>query len=321
MKNNEFQELVDQNLSGLVWDERKRLRVLYAVSEEVKPVKKISTTFILIAAILCISVTALAAGLVFSNRVDATKMAEKALTDTYGITDSMLSTFFSRSIEEQSDGSMRITYAESNDLHYVLGEYTILVKDGKASASWNHEGEDTTGLFEADAWGKEQLEEMMYLAKRDHEIIAFNDMAKSIAKKYGDMPHGAGSDKATTVREGAEEAKAAAKASKFTEEDLIVKACDAAISAYDLNREQADLLKPVFELEDMADSREDYMYYHMQEGKPIFTIMLDLHQQKSDDPDHFPAYSEKDGVYWVDVNVETGVIENIRYDTQLGGNG
>ena len=34
MKNNEFKELVDRNLSGLEWDERKRLRVLHAISEE-----------------------------------------------------------------------------------------------------------------------------------------------------------------------------------------------------------------------------------------------------------------------------------------------
>ena len=65
MKNNEFKELVDQNLSGLVWDERKRQKVLHALSEEEKPVKKVSTTFILIAAIVCLSVTALAAGLIF----------------------------------------------------------------------------------------------------------------------------------------------------------------------------------------------------------------------------------------------------------------
>ncbi len=34
MKNHEFQELVDLNLPGLVWDERKRRRVLCAVREE-----------------------------------------------------------------------------------------------------------------------------------------------------------------------------------------------------------------------------------------------------------------------------------------------
>ena len=70
-----------------------------------------------------------------------------------------------------------------------------------------------------------------------------------------------------------------------------------------------------------VDEIGDYMYYHMQEGKPIFTVMLSLHQKTSDDLNVTPPFTEKDGVYWVDVNVETGVIENILYDTQLGGNG
>ena len=76
MKNNEFQKLVDQNLSGLVWDERKRQKVLHALNEEEKPVKKFSTTFILIAAIVCLSVTALAAGLIFSPKYDAIRVAD-----------------------------------------------------------------------------------------------------------------------------------------------------------------------------------------------------------------------------------------------------
>ena len=91
MKNHEFQELVDQNLSGLVWDERKCQKVLHAISEEEKTVKKISTTFILVAAILCISVTALAAGLIFSPRYDAVRIANQTLnSDVVG------QTFYSR---------------------------------------------------------------------------------------------------------------------------------------------------------------------------------------------------------------------------------
>lgn len=78
MKKHEFRELVDQNLSGLVWDEEKRQTVLYAVQKEEKPVKKFTATFVLIAAVICLSVTALAAGLVFSSQVDAFKLAEKA---------------------------------------------------------------------------------------------------------------------------------------------------------------------------------------------------------------------------------------------------
>ena len=44
MKKHEFRELVDQNLSGLVWDEEKRQTVLYAVQKEEKPVKKFTAT-------------------------------------------------------------------------------------------------------------------------------------------------------------------------------------------------------------------------------------------------------------------------------------
>ena len=47
MKKHEFRELVDQNLSGLVWDEEKRQTVLYAVQKEEKPVKKLLTILIL----------------------------------------------------------------------------------------------------------------------------------------------------------------------------------------------------------------------------------------------------------------------------------
>ena len=71
----------------------------------------------------------------------------------------------------------------------------------------------------------------------------------------------------------------------------------------------------------VGDGERKWNEYLRQEGKPIFTIMLSLHQKTSDDLNVTPPFTEKDGVYWVDVNVDTGVIENILYDTQLGGNG
>ena len=37
---NEFQKLVDRELSGLCWNERMRQKVLHALDEEEKPVKK-----------------------------------------------------------------------------------------------------------------------------------------------------------------------------------------------------------------------------------------------------------------------------------------
>ena len=320
MKKFDFQELVDQNLSGLVWDEAKRRTVLQAVRKEERPVKKLSTTFILIAAIVCLSVTALAAGLVFSSRVDAAKLAEKAMADTYGVTDTMLSTFFSRTVSETADGGTTVVYAGIDFLRDVLGEYTISVKDGAATAAWSHDGESTSGLFDAEAWGKEQLEEMLRTAAERHDLSAFSEKAKAIAAKHevasDELPEGSAWEKT-----GEAEALAAAKSSSYSEEDLLKLARDAVVSAYQFTDDQAKMLKFVFELEDMADDTADYLYYRMKDGKPVLTVMLSLQQQVSDDPSAFAPFTQRDGVYWVDVNVETGVIEDLLYDSQLGGNG
>ena len=320
MKKFDFQELVDQNLSGLVWDEGKRRAVLQAVRKEERPVKKLSTTLILIAAIVCLSVTALAARLVFSSRVDAAKLAEKAMTDTYGVTDTMLSTFFNRTVSETADGGTTVVYAGIDFLRDVLGEYTVSVKDGAAAALWSHDGESTSGLFDAEAWGKEQLEEMLRTAAERHDLSAFSEKAKAIAAKHkaasSELPKGSAWEKA-----GEAEAIAAAKASSYSEEDLLALAKDAVVSVYQLNDEQAQRLQFVFELEDMADDTADYLYYRMKDGQPVLTVMLSLQQQTSDDPSAFAPFTERDGVYWVDVNVETGTIEDLLYDSQLGGNG
>ena len=282
--------------------------------------KKLSTTFILIAAIVCLSVTALAAGLVFSSRVDAAKLAEKAMADTYGVTDTMLSTFFSRTVSETADGGTTVVYSGIDFLRAALGYYTVSVKDGAAAAVWSHDGESTSGLFDAEAWGKEQLEEMLRTAADRHDLSAFSEKAKALADKHENasdgLPEGSAWEKT-----GEAEALAAAKASSYSEEDLLKLARDAVVSAYQFTDGQAKMLKFVFELEDMADDTADYLYYRMKDGKPVLTVMLSLQQQVSDDPSAFAPFTQRDGVYWVDVNVETGVIEDLLYDSQLGGNG
>ena len=157
MKNNEFKELVDRDLSGLEWDERKRLRVLHAISEEERPMKKkISFTAILVAAILCLTVTAVAAGLVFSRKVNDLTLARQEMEKAYGITPTMLGSYFSEMVEQGSDETV-VTYWNNNEMNAVLGEYTVTVKDGKATAHWDRDGEDTSGGFKADTWGIDQL--------------------------------------------------------------------------------------------------------------------------------------------------------------------
>ena len=184
MKNHEFQELVDQNLSGLVWDERKRQKVHHAISEEEKPVKKISTTFILVAAIVCLSATALAAGLLFSPKYDAVRVANQAMEENYGITSDLLSLFY-REAKENEDGTTTITFSIPDKVSFPtdrMGEYTVIVKGNQAEASWSNDGMNTSGGLEAEAYGPEQLHMLSY------------DYAGTMDKliEMGVMPHPVG---------------------------------------------------------------------------------------------------------------------------------
>lgn len=324
MKNDEFQRLVDRNLSGLEWDERRRQQVLRAVEKEEKTMKRFSRTIILVAAILCIILTAFAAERMFSARMDVVKLAEKALEDTYGVTVSMQGSFFGRSVEEKQDGSTIVTYSGIDFLHEALGEYTVVIQSGKASASWSHDGEDTQGLFEANAWGAEQLAEMLRLTVEDGDLSSFSQQAKAIAELKQALPTVAPTPQpnAATLETAwlsEEEARAACNAAGRTEEDLLLLAEEGVATAYELTTAQREQLVFPFGAGLDADEVHNYMYYHVQDGKTIFTVMLML-KQPAEDSSVF-SFAEKDGVYWVDVDVNTGVIEDILYDSQLGGNG
>ena len=320
MKNNEFQELVDQNLSGLVWDEQKRQKVLHALSEEEKPVKKFSATFILVAAIICISVTALAAGLIFSNRISVKQTAEKAVFEKFGVTDTMLASFFNSDVEENADGESTVVFS---GFYYPLGDYTVSVKDGKAEASWSFDGRDTSGMFDADVWGLEQLQEMLRITTTDHEVSSFFHKAQEIEKKSTPEDNQANKSQGEIRPAGKAEAKAAAEAAGRSEADLLALAKDAVAEAYRMTPEQRAMLRNPYELEDLEpeDIEDWFVSYYMKDGEPCFEVQLILRQQSSADDDEFPPFSEKDGLYYVTINVETGVIENIEYDTDLNGNG
>ena len=149
MKNHEFQELVDQNLSGLVCDERKCQKVLNAI---------------LVAAILCISVTALAAGLIFSPRYDAVRIANQTMEEKYGITADLLSLFY-REVKENGDGTATVTFSIPDTASFPtdrIGEYSVTVSGNKGTASWSKDGMNTSGGLSAEAYGTEQLQLLSY---------------------------------------------------------------------------------------------------------------------------------------------------------------
>lgn len=320
MKMDELTKHVDQTLSGLEWDARRCQNVFRAIRKEEKSMKKISTACLVTALVLCLSVAALAMGVAFSGGVDAALLAEKTLEEDYGVTAAMQSTFFSRNVEELGDGNTVVTYTGMEGLREVLGEYTVTIAGGKASATWSLDGESTEGMLEARAWGAPQLADMMTHVAENHEIGSI--MAKAKAKNLAQAaPTPAVAEAMAGM--GEEQARAAAEKAGLTEEALIALAKDAVATAYHLTQAQREqLLDPAAGFGKEIDLYEElYMYYHMQERVPLFTVMISLHQETAADAQDFAPFTQGDGVYWVDINVETGVVEGILYDTQLGGNG
>ena len=60
----------------------------------------------------------------------------------------------------------------------------------------------------------------------------------------------------------------------------------------------------------------------MYEDEPCYTVCLALDDKEEDDILlNGIKYTEKEGNYWVYVNVQTGVIEEISYSAAIGGNG
>ena len=280
MKNHEFQELVDQNLSGLVWDERKRQKVLHAISEEEKPVKKISTTFILVAAILCISVTAWAAGLIFSPRYDAVRIANQTMEEKYGITADLLSLFY-REVKENGDGTSTVTFSIPDTASFPtdrIGEYSVTVSGNKGTASWSKDGMNTSGGLSAEAYGTEQLQLLSY----DYAAEAKAEDDERLAKI----------------------AKAESEGS-LTMEKASAMGKDAVIQEYRLTEEQTNKL----------NYEPDSTYISYQNDQPLAHMLFWLWQKDGD------TFTEKDGQYWVTINLKTEVIEDIIYDAGLAGNG
>ena len=329
MKNNEFQELVDQNLSGLVWDERKRQRVLHALNEEEKPVKKFSTTFILIAAIVCLSVTALAAGLIFSPKYDAVRISNQAMEDQYGITPDLLSLFW-RDVKENEDGTTTVVYSTTNDVGPVsrIGEYTVMVDGPKATVSWSNEGKDTSGGLSAEAYGPDQLHTISYdYGNTMQQLMELGIIPSPDYSPNPRLADGQIDDEEWTEEDQAEWEQALAEVEedekqrlaeiaeaesrgKITVEQAADVGKEAIIQEYTLTKEQADKL----------EYQPDMIYASYENDEPLINLCYCLWQKEGAtfSGDNF---TEKDGQYWVTINLLTGVIEDLVYDSGLAGNG
>ena len=329
MKTNKetLQTVMDRRLSFLDDLPSCRAAVQARIAQEEEPVmkKKISLGFVFALVLVLLSVAALAAGLLLSPRASAARTADRAMEESRGITAEMM-TFFGREETELPDGTVQVTYTGVGNMEYVLGTYTALIRDGRAEISWSHDGENLTGGYEAEAWGPEQLKQMLADCLDSHSKEAMLGKAAAIAEKHhslaDDIPEAAVDDaSAESFHTQLEEQKTAAlNARTLSEEEMIAIGREFIISTYALNDEQAGRM----ELYTNSFEDSENSWYEMVDGKPCFKVEYLLYAPYTAemiDRNEPQPRMEKDGYYNVFVNVETGVIEEYEYNSALAGEG
>ena len=282
---------LDMTLSGLNGDPWLKGRVLQsAKGEQPKMKRKMSLGLVLVIVLALLTAVALATGLIFSPRYDAVRLANEALEAQYGITPTMMTVLYRADPVPDADGNDVITYRSMEDQWAEqLGVYTVTVRDGKAEAVWSHDGEPISEGFSSPVWGAEQI-----------ALILSDYAAACQAAHIDDTPIAMPSPEeiADNQRRRKEDAATAKARAKLTPEEARRLALEAIAQVYSLTDSQRTALYTVDD--------EDASYYGMENGVPVL---------------HICYYEQGDGQYWVTVNVETGVIEDVLYDSGLAGNG
>ena len=114
---------------------------------------KKTMALVLAAVLLLGAAAALAAGLIFSERVDARTAAQQALAEQYGFTPSMES-FFDCEVSEDGHTVVFTPAAQTGaGVEGKLGVYTVTLGRGdRATASWSHDGETIGEDTQSPVW-------------------------------------------------------------------------------------------------------------------------------------------------------------------------
>ena len=255
-----------------------------------------------------------------SGRVNAVRLADKALEENYGIT-LLLQEYFVRTAEEKDDGSFLVSYEGVTDYAYVLGRYDVAVRDGQVTAvSWSRDGEDTSGGFEAEAWGKEQIMEMLRLNQEAGTTEPFEARISEINDEhgFGYIPENLSDEEWEEEQARAEQEREEARIrSSLSIGEMTEIARRAVALLYGLAPEEEQALESA-----VLEEEELPMWYEMYEGEPCYRVCLALGDPEGGDilPNGL-VYTEKEGNYWVFVNGLTGMVEDVYYSAGIGGNG
>lgn len=301
---NKLKERLNDELSFVNWSQQNHQAVMREVQkgETVVFKKKFSMGIVLAAALMLVVIGAIAATMLFTPRYDAGRLADEAMQDKYGVTAKMM-TVFKRDIIENDDGTATVKYVPVEPAvregRNPVGEYVVEVANGKAEARWSLDGKDTSGGLAAEAWGPEQL--LLYVEDFSNTSRYMKDNGL-LAEEY---PIEAVPYEEWLIAEEKRRAEVLAAAEMTVDEAKTI-ARSALVEAYGMTEAQEQQLYQL-------TGEYDQTTYEMINGRPVITLFYHLNQGAE--------WQEMDGIYVVKVNLQTGAVEEIFYDSGLAGNG
>lgn len=297
---NDFRQLVDRNLSGLQWNDVRTQRVLHALEPkgERKMKKKFSMGLVLAVICVLLATVAVAAGLTYSQKYLARARADALLEEKYGITKDMQSFF--TCIEGEMEGTAAYIYVGSEDYFGMLGSYTVV--PAKNTAVWSWDGTPN-------GWGADKMADILLQCQEPNGSHKAASEAALAAQGLGLTGPEA---RTLPTEEEAESTEAKWSADTRSAQALAVFTMEEAESQARLAIQQKHQLteEQMGKLEFVAESS----MYCMAGETPLLSAYFWLCQDES-------AWTDKDGIYIVDVNLLDGSIDAIWYDTGLLGNG
>ena len=252
-------------------------------------------------AILLFSVAA-AEEPVLSDREKAIMLADKAIEEKYGLT-LLTREYLSCSVEKEAENAYTVRYGGIEGLDDVLGIYQVAVENGTVTdVSWSYDGEDTSGRLNAMAWGRDQLMTMLRINQETGSMDSIYEYADEISDRRLEADR-----------------EAMRSLCVLSREQIDTIGASAIRTIYELTEEQASQLVSLYEPE---DTEKDYWYVRI-DGIPCVMSWYGLgddEAEKALQPDGI-RYREKEGTYWVYIDVQTGAVVEASFSYGIGGNG
>ena len=158
MKREDWQKVYQPRQGALEARVRQTLGTLDARTDGRTWTMKKTMALVLAAVLLLGTAAALAAGLIFSEKVDAKTVAQQALAGQYGFTPAM-EAFFDCEVNEDGRTVVFTPAADTGaGVEEKLGVYTVtLGKGNQATVSWSHDGETIGEGTQSPVWDTKLL--------------------------------------------------------------------------------------------------------------------------------------------------------------------